>query len=104
MDSPGLLQGPIAHIKNRGPRSPTGTAAAECLGDEEQPAWEAPAAQISQRVPSPQGLGRLAKKPEASDVMRLEIERVKGEEGKGLGRHLSAADQLRRVSYLPGLG
>jgi hypothetical protein len=36
--------------------------------------------------------------------MRLEIERVKGEEGKGLGRHLSAADQLRRVSYLAGLG
>jgi hypothetical protein len=38
------------------PSSPTGTAAAECLGDEERPAlppllpWEAPAAQISQRA------------------------------------------------------
>ena len=41
------------------PSSPTGTAAAECPGEEEPPAWEAPAAQISQRAPSPQGRGRL---------------------------------------------
>jgi len=34
------------------PSSPTGTAAAECPGEEEPPAWEAPAAQISPRAPS----------------------------------------------------
>jgi hypothetical protein len=32
---------------------------ADCPGEEEPPAWEAPAAQISQRAPSPQGRGRL---------------------------------------------
>jgi hypothetical protein len=35
---------------------------------------------------------------QASNVIRLDIERVKGDEGKGLGRHLSATDQLRKVS------
>jgi hypothetical protein len=39
-----------------------------------------------------------AKKPQASNFVRLEIERVKGGVDKGLGRHLSATDQLRRVS------
>jgi len=43
-----------------------------------------------------------ARKPQASNVIRLDIERVKGGEdkGAGLGRHLSAADQLRRVSKI----
>ena len=42
-----------------------------------------------------------AKQPQVS----IKIERVKkGEEGKGLSRHLSAADQLRRVSCSPDLG
>ena len=37
-----------------------------------------------------------AKKPQGSNVICLEIERVKkGGEGKGLGRHLSAADQVQ---------
>ena len=51
--SPGLLQSPMLLIG--GPSSPTGTAAAECPGEEEPPAWEAPAAQSFQRAPSPQG-------------------------------------------------
>jgi hypothetical protein len=37
--------------------SSTGTAAVECPGEEEPPAWEAPASQISRRAPSPQGRG-----------------------------------------------
>ena len=37
-----------------------------------------------------------AKKPQASNFVRLKIERVKG--------HLSAADQFRRVSYIPEHG
>ena len=50
----------------------------------EPPAWEAPAAQISQRAPSQQGRGRLAaKQPQASNVIRLEIKRVKRERGQG---------------------
>jgi hypothetical protein len=39
-----------------------------------------------------------AKTPQVSNVFRLGIERVKGGEGKGLGLHLIAASQLRRVS------
>ena len=45
-----------------------------------------------------------ARKPQASNGIRLEIERVKGGEDKGLGRHLSAADQLRKVSCIPYFG
>ena len=43
-----------------------------------------------------------AKKQQASNVISLKIERVKkrGGEGKGLGRHLSAADELRRVTFI----
>jgi hypothetical protein len=45
-----------------------------------------------------------AKQPQASHVIRLKIERVKkGGEDKGLGRHLSPADQLRRASCSPDL-
>jgi hypothetical protein len=48
-----------------------------------------------------------AEKPQASNFVRLEIMSRKGQrggEGKGLGSHLSAADKLRRVSYIPDLG
>ena len=46
----GVLPGPAAesHIVNRGTAVVLWTAAAECPGEEEPPAWEAPAAQISQ--------------------------------------------------------
>jgi hypothetical protein len=65
--------------------------------------------------PSPKGQGRRqhtvkgqgrrqltvkVKKSQASNVIRLEIERVKGKEVKGLDSHLSAADQLRKASYI----
>ena len=42
------------------PSSPAGTAAAECPEVAEPPAWEAPAAQISQRAPPPQARRRAA--------------------------------------------
>ena len=52
--------------------SPAGTAAAECPEEEEPPAWEAPAAQISQRAPSPQGRGRLTNGTTAASKHRLQ--------------------------------
>jgi len=54
----GVLSGPAteSHVVNRGTRSPTGTAEAECPGEEEPPACEAPAAQISQRAPQITGI------------------------------------------------
>ena len=50
------------------PSSPAGTAAAECPEGVEPPAGEAPAAQISQRAPSPQGRGRLTMRHEAAKL------------------------------------
>ena len=46
----------LEQAKDRDPTPviPAGTAAAECPEEEEPPAWEAPAAQIPQRAPSPQ--------------------------------------------------
>ena len=48
------------------PSSPAGTAAAECPGEEEPPAWEGRAAQISQRAPSPKGCGQGRKQAMSS--------------------------------------
>ena len=48
----GVLPGPAteSHVVKRGTPVALWTAATECPGEEEPPAWEAPAAQISQRV------------------------------------------------------
>ena len=56
---PGSPRSGLEQTKDGHPSSPAGTAAAECPEGVEPPAGEAPAAQISQRAPSPQGRGRL---------------------------------------------
>jgi hypothetical protein len=84
--SPSLLRGPILCIG--GPSSPTGTAAAECPGEEKPSAWEAPAAQISTFPKEPHRRraaddSLTAKKPQTSNFVRLEIEIVKGRRRQG---------------------
>ena len=63
------------------PSSPAGTAAAECPEEAEPPAWEAPAAQISQRAPSPQGRGRLTMRHKAAKQARLQPGNGEGRRG-----------------------
>ena len=63
------------------PSSPAGTAAAECPEGAEPPAWEAPAAQISQRAPSPQGRGRLTMRPCAAKQRRRQPGNGEGRRG-----------------------
>ena len=65
------------------PSSPAGTAAAECPEEEEPPAWEAPAAQISQRAPSPQGRGRLTMRHKAAKQRRRQPGDGEGRRGGG---------------------
>ena len=82
------------------PSSPAGTAAAECPEGAEPPAWEAPAAQISQRAPSPQGRGRLTMRPCAAKQRRRQPGNGEGRRGGlGLGHRISAAGQHRKASY-----
>ena len=63
------------------PSSPAGTAAAECPEGAEPPAWEAPAAQISQRAPSPQGRGRLTMRHQAAKQRRSQPGNGEGRRG-----------------------
>ena len=64
------------------PSSPAGTAAAECPEGAEPPAWEAPAAQISQRAPSPQGRGRLTMRHKAAKQTSSSARKWRGKKGR----------------------
>ena len=64
------------------PSSPAGTAAAECPEGAEPPAWEAPAAQISQRAPSPQGRGRLTMRHKAAKQTSSSAWKWRGKKGR----------------------
>ena len=64
------------------PSSPAGTAAAECPEEAEPPAWEAPAAQISQRAPSPQGRGRLTMRHKAAKQTSSSAWKWRGKKGR----------------------
>ena len=62
------------------PSSPAGTAAAGCPEREEPPAGlEAPAAQISQGAPSPQGRARLTMRPRSRKALAFVMGLSKGE-------------------------
>ena len=101
---PGSPRSGLEQTKDGHPSSPAGTAAAECPEGVEPPAGEAPAAQISQRAPSPQGRGRLTARGRKALAFVMGLSKGGVEAKPPLD---ITADCLRKASYVlhaSGLG